>query len=439
MTNNITVSASSNTVVEGDNVRLDFRRFGDLTQEETIYVSTVYDTNTDQSDFQAINRVPVTFRAGNSYEVFSFQTYNDRVREGEELIQVRVDSPAGIIDGKRYNQTLEVALKDALPQGPLPTYTVTYSPLNATAFEGDELSYRVKLDTAAHDGVSVYMSLENINNNQFGPSDLNLSAEQGGWMLAPGNIVKFAPGQDTVDVKISTKKDSFTELDETILVRNGGIPFADSGRYNLKFEGEVLLTLKDASAAPAPVAPAPVTPAPAAPAPLPVTNSLTNSPVITINGNNNFVNFGTIYNIRTTVIATTNNVFGTQNNDLLTGTAANDLMRGGKGDDIVRGGQGDDNIFGGLGSDTLNGGIGANTFDALEDGAADKVRFKADGKADLIRTMDTLDRVFVVGGTNLSFGAIDGGLGIFSNGVLEALYTGNNLTAQQLASQVATA
>lgn len=159
----------------------------------------------------------------------------------------------------------------------------------------------------------------------------------------------------------------------------------------------------------------------------------------TITNNVNFSNFGTINNIRVEAVATTNNIIGSSKRDILTGTSQNDLMRGGKDDDIIRGGKGDDLLFAGKGSDELYGGEGANTYDALQDGSPDKISFKADGKADLLRAMDSIDRVFINGGSSLSFGAVDGGIGIFDRGILEAIYTGGNLTAEQLSGQVSLA
>lgn len=76
----------------------------------------------------------------------------------------------------------------------------------------------------------------------------------------------------------------------------------------------------------------------------------------------------------------TENIFGSDDNDMLLGTSDNDqilggygndtllgndgddILRGGAGDDVLRGGDGDDILYGGAGIDRLYGGPGADRF-----------------------------------------------------------------------------
>ena len=53
---------------------------------------------------------------------------------------------------------------------------------------------------------------------------------------------------------------------------------------------------------------------------------------------------------------------GNDGNDLLHGGNGDDILRGGKGDDVLRGGDGDDILYGGTGVDRLYGGLGADRF-----------------------------------------------------------------------------
>ena len=55
-------------------------------------------------------------------------------------------------------------------------------------------------------------------------------------------------------------------------------------------------------------------------------------------------------------------IVGSDGNDLLTGHDGNDILRGGNGDDVLRGGNGDDVLYGGPGIDRFYGGPGADRF-----------------------------------------------------------------------------
>jgi len=175
---------------------------------------------------------------------------------------------------------------------------------------------------------------------------------------------------------------------------------------------------------------------------------------LVISGNNNFVNYGTInytdsstknfvytdnsvnYNYTTTSITTNRTFNGSSARDSLTGTKSNDLMAGGGGNDVLTGGAGSDTLQGDAGNDTLYGGTGLNTFDGGL--GKDKMYIQSDDTADIIRELNRGDRIYIQGATRggLSVGSVDGGLGIFNKGALEAVYTGQNTNESQLLSML---
>ena len=154
--------------------------------------------------------------------------------------------------------------------------------------------------------------------------------------------------------------------------------------------------------------------------------------------------------------------YGDWGNDILTGFRGSDVLYGQSGDDTIRAGNGRDLISGGRGSDTMYGGFGRNTFKSEDDGDVDSLYLKSDQwaynwlygksgnspngeKADIIEGLDLSDSIFIQGVTSrdLSFASTnhtfaDGqsvdGIGIFAQGVLEVVYTGGDLNAQQLQS-----
>ena len=171
---------------------------------------------------------------------------------------------------------------------------------------------------------------------------------------------------------------------------------------------------------------------------------------------------------------------GTDSNDVKTGTNAHEIFAGYSGndeikarrgrdtlfgydgDDIIRAGNGRDYTWGGPGADTIYGGFGHNTFGDERDGSGDKLYFKSDQfaynyiydsagnnptgqKVDIFKGLDTSDRIFMQGvaTSSLSFQQVNNfsspsgtfsGIGIYSSGFLEAIYTGGDLTATQLQS-----
>ena len=153
---------------------------------------------------------------------------------------------------------------------------------------------------------------------------------------------------------------------------------------------------------------------------------------------------------------------GRAGDDQLFGFRGADVLIGGLGDDLLRAGNGRDVITGGPGQDVLYGGFGHNAFTGEKDGSKDKIYFKSDqfsenwiyGKAgnnpngkkvDVIKGLDSYDKLFIQGvkTSGLSFSRVSSfatptgnfsGIGIFANGFLEGLYTGDDLSIAQLKS-----
>ncbi len=148
---------------------------------------------------------------------------------------------------------------------------------------------------------------------------------------------------------------------------------------------------------------------------------------------------------------------GGQGKDILRGLGGWDIIDGNGNDDLIHGGNGRDIIDGGAGADELHGDFGWNTFKSQEDGWSDLIAIKSDQhlsnwwygksgnnpngeKADFIEGLDPIDEIKIIGAetTDLSFAKTThrgaSGIGIYAKGILEAVFTGNNLSVSQLNS-----
>jgi len=149
-------------------------------------------------------------------------------------------------------------------------------------------------------------------------------------------------------------------------------------------------------------------------------------------------------------------VSGGTGNDDIKGYAGWDFLDGGAGDDLIHGGNGRDIISGGAGRDELHGDFGWNTYKSERDGVSDLIAVKSDhylvnwlyGKAgnspngeksDIIEGLDSIDKIKLIGvdtseitfAANISAKGVTG-IGIYGKGILEALYTGGDLTVSQI-------
>ncbi len=147
-------------------------------------------------------------------------------------------------------------------------------------------------------------------------------------------------------------------------------------------------------------------------------------------------------------------IWGGKGNDDLAGNAGNDYINGDLGDDIIYGGRGSDTISGGDGADELYGNSGQNVFSNSADGSIDIIyircnrrkpgrnrrkKNKASNKNfDIIDELDINDQINLIGTKTkqISIQATTtlglNGLGIISNGSLQALYLGDNMSSKQL-------
>ena len=125
-------------------------------------------------------------------------------------------------------------------------------------------------------------------------------------------------------------------------------------------------------------------------------------------------------------------------NDQFWGSCGNDRIYGWQGDDLIVGGDGSDILWGGLGSDLIYGQGGNNTFLWEVDGSYDRVVIMANGFTDYIYNLDRFDEIIVQGASSseLVFGYVEGGIGVFARGVHEATYfnLGTNLIPGDLAN-----
>ena len=149
---------------------------------------------------------------------------------------------------------------------------------------------------------------------------------------------------------------------------------------------------------------------------------------------------------------------GGKGNDRIQAMAGWDMVDGGEGDDLVKTGNGRDILTGGTGRDELWGGFGWNTYKGDKDGFSDLIVIKSDQhlpnptignksgnnsdglKTDIIENLDSIDKLIIQGvSTNqITFANATAqgltGIGIYSKGFIEALYTGGDLTIAQLTS-----
>jgi len=147
---------------------------------------------------------------------------------------------------------------------------------------------------------------------------------------------------------------------------------------------------------------------------------------------------------------------GGQARDIVEGRIGWDIIDGGDGSDFIHGGNGRDVITGGAGGDELWGDFGLNTFKSEKDGQKDLVVIKSDHyvynwlnnsytnnpngeRTDFIEGLDSWDRIRVTGGYKQDLRFAENvthmgqtGIAIYLKDSLEALYTGNDLSLDQI-------
>ncbi|WP_255095342.1 calcium-binding protein [Synechococcus sp. J7-Johnson] len=144
---------------------------------------------------------------------------------------------------------------------------------------------------------------------------------------------------------------------------------------------------------------------------------------------------------------------GSDGEGLIHGFKGDDTLDGGSGDDLLIAGAGQDLIIGGDGADVMYGGFGGNVFGDSRDSDADQMFIRSDhfldshfngatlsdasaGVVDIIEGLDSYDNIFIEAGFSRSLEVREsaGGLGLYVDGIFEAIYIGQDLTAVQLIS-----
>ena len=319
-----------------------------------------------------------------------------------------------------------------------------------------------------------YLDIHPLNYYTIPPDQMvNATDIQGGTQR-----VTFNPGESRVSVSFATLSDGVAEGREFIQVgyniytnNNGMLSMANFGISNSTNPwvsengiGPWTVALDDPGAS-APTPTVPQIPSIPTPPPVPAANNY-NSPTINITNNidnstnytdnsvttnyvdsfntttsTSYVSIGQIYNANSYTYA--NSFNGTGGKDSLTGTSSNDQLAGGKGNDSLTGQGGNDFLSGGTGQDRLYGGLGSNVYDGGTSASkkdADRMYLMAEDNsqnADIIQSIGKNDRIYVQGASGgLSVRGIEGGLGIFDNDALQAVYTGSNLNASQLSGML---
>lgn len=133
-----------------------------------------------------------------------------------------------------------------------------------------------------------------------------------------------------------------------------------------------------------------------------------------------------------------NTLVGGDNRDKIRGLKGDDILIGNEGNDVLRAGKGDDYIDAGIGSDLITSGYGLNTIIDQRDGFTDTLIITPDGdpsKADVLEGLDEFDNLMFhdVWSYRTSVSEVEGGIGIFVDNIMEAIYTGNDLSVDQVA------
>ena len=144
-------------------------------------------------------------------------------------------------------------------------------------------------------------------------------------------------------------------------------------------------------------------------------------------------------------------IYGFEGDDFIHGNFGDDTLSGGNGNDTIRGGHGPDDINGGQGSDWIWSGVGQNTISAgWSDLSRDQIFVPADrvqntsfgnpggANADIIKGLEASDSLYIhgVADSTLTFAATSlqgsSGIGVYSEGVLEAIVEGYGWTPAQV-------
>lgn len=426
-------------VTEGSPLTVKFTRVDTTSVNENIRLSVKFGSDSNYETERLLakgQQFDVNIAPGTYQQTLSIMTGDDATFRADTkfFVEARSDNQGYANEAvKRYGNLLEN------DPNPVRYFDVTFTQPEVAAYEGDTLRIGLKLNTKDHNGVVVpHVNLR----NPSGPNTISPYVRyfDGSEIITQeGNghfVAKFAPGSDYTELVFQTRENNIVEGDRSAFVGyftdgldtdqvtlNSSYRSSDNSQFGMNKNNFIRIMntsrvtlLDDDITNPTPI------PTFAQPqgAPAPAITTVINN---IYNDNRVFINsFNT----------TTNNTFinsfnGTMERDELTGTSqademlgykGDDLIRGGAGDDLLRGGQGNDTLFGGRGLNTLAGGKGSDIFNVLSEQIA--------ASADIIRGFEAGERINMFGATNLTFQQMDNGVGIFNNGVMEALVAGNN-------------
>lgn len=409
--------------------RLDFSRES-LAQDIPVTMvldPNPYENSISDADIGTTQRVfNATIPAMQASTYVQFEAQKDTLLEGPEKFRFYAYSPGA----EQFNEYYEFEIADA--NKPQQKVEVTLLDKEVTFTEGETATIRMAISgniTGFEEGISIpYDSSlgepRNLYNSFFSSGML--------WQTEP-----LAPGQTYTELQLRSKEDRLRENDQVANLKALSYrPVEQWGEKDgyettIAFKGSTKVTLLDDDWGTAPSN----------------TNNNSNSSNVLINGNNNTVNiyndnrsYNNSFNVNNTLNQVYDNrVTGTAQRDVLTGTTendrvfggwGNDVLRGAKGDDLIQGGKGDDRLFGGYGSNIFDGGLGRDFFNIAAERTA--------ATADIIRDAAVQDRIVILNGTNLGFQQMGDGVGILSNGTLQALVQGD-LTLGQVRSMTSIA
>ena len=125
---------------------------------------------------------------------------------------------------------------------------------------------------------------------------------------------------------------------------------------------------------------------------------------------------------------------GDDDNINLKGSSSGRIIEGLGGNDVINGSRGKDRIYGGRGSDYIVPGTTKGKKDK------DKIyldKVSSPYEADVLSGLQKIDRIFIVGGSNnVTISSIDGGIGIYDGGALQAIYISKHLNELELSNIV---
>lgn len=382
--------------------RVDSSRFYENIPVTISLVTNGFNGEATGADIIGNSVIQTVIPAGEPTIWFPIKTLKDNLFEGPETLTLYATETGD----ERFSEYYAVEIKDK------PQQNITITPLDKelTFTEGESVTLRYA-----------------ISGNVAGTSE-NVQIPTNTWLGEGGNAgsqLKFytssqseiyrwfmpplTPGQTYAEVTIKSLEDSLRENDAEDTVGGNWTQnmYTQNGyETTIAFKGATKVTLLDDDWAP------------------------TQSPSVVINGDNNIVNQNTYYDNRTYVNSFNqtyvNSFNGTAGRDTLTGTTQNDQLAGLNGNDILRGAQGNDSVIGGKGNDQLFGGLGLNTLDGGAGRDIYNVAAETNAaQADILKNFTGADRINIIGGANLTFQSMQDGIGIFNNGTLQALATGN--------------